>query len=535
MMMWRGRGWSAAFARLVLLFGAAIGVAREANAQSGPTVHTTYGPVQGVAAGDGAKYLGVRYAAAPTGTRRFRPPEPPAPWATAADATQFGSGCPQSASPFGLPSSNEDCLFVNVYTPSRGPLSVLRRDPVMVWFHPGAFLYGEAARFDPSELVARGVVVVTVNYRLGAFGFLAHPALTAESANGSSGNYGIQDQQAALRWVRDNILRFGGDPNRVTIFGESAGGLSVHSHLISPGSAGLFQRAIVQSGAYTLTPPTRAVAEAQGTTFANAVGCADAACLRAAPVSTLLGGPTPPGLGYLPNVDGAVLPTTFLDAFTRGAFQRVPIIEGSTHDEFRLFIALSFDLTGQTVTAEGYPAAIAAVLGFPPAVVPAVVAQYPLANYASPALALAAVGTDAVFACNAQAARQLLSLHTPVWGYEFDDPNAPQGTLPPVSFPYGAYHGAELEYLFDVRPNLPKPPLTADQQALSRTMVRYWTQFARLSNPNGLQTPLWTRYFPVVLTHTQKLTPPTPQQDNGFNSDHKCDFWTSLASAAGGS
>jgi para-nitrobenzyl esterase len=529
------RRFGEVFTRLAIFIGLASGLPLAASAQSGPTVQTVHGPVQGVAAGDGAKYLGVRYAAAPVGTRRFRPPEPPAPWTTAANATQFGSSCPQPASPFGLASSNEDCLFLNVYTPVRGPLAVLRRAPVMVWFHPGAFLYGEAARFDPTDLVEQGVVVVTVNYRLGALGFLAHTALTAESANASSGNYGIQDQQAALRWVRDNIVRFGGDANRVTIFGESAGGLSVHAHLISPGSAGLFDRAIVQSGAYSLTPPTRAVAETQGTAFATAVGCTDAACLRNAPVSALLAGPAPVGLGYLPNVDGAVLPTTFLDAFTRGAFQRVPIIEGSTHDEFRLFVALSFDLTGQPVTAEGYPAAIAAVLGLPPAVVPAIVAQYPLTNYASPALALAAVGTDAVFACNAQGARQLLSLHTPVWGYEFNDPNAPQGTLPPVSFPYGAYHGAELEYLFDVRPNLPRPPLTADQQTLSTTMVRYWTQFARIANPNGLQTPLWSRYFPLVLTNTQKLAPPTPQLYNGFNADHKCDFWTALASASSGS
>ena len=508
-----------------------LAIAPPALADHRTVIHTESGPVRGVASDDGAEFLGISYAAPPVGDRRWRPPAAPTPWTTPRDASQLASSCPQPPSPFGLASVNEDCLYLNVYTPRRGLFSRLRRDPVMVWFHPVAFRFGEAGRFDPAPLVERGVVVVTVNYRLGAFGFLAHPALTAESSDATSGNYGIMDQQAALRWVRDNIEEFGGDANRVTIFGESAGGLSVHAHMVSPASAGLFDRAIVQSGAYTLAPPALSTVEALGSAYATAVGCAtqDAACLRAASVPALLAGPAPAGLGYLPNVDGVIIPQTFAQAFATGAFHKVPVIEGSTHDEFRLFIALSFDLTGTTVTAEAYPAAIAATLGLPAAAVPAVVAQYPLANYESPALALAAVGTDAVFACNAQAARRLLAPHVPVWGYEFDDPDAPNGTLPPVSFPYGAYHGSELEYLFDVRPNFPRAPLNADQQALADDMTRYWTHFARIANPNTLQTPLWTRYRPPLLNRIQLLTPPEPESYAGFDADHKCAFWTALS------
>jgi para-nitrobenzyl esterase len=406
----------------------------------------------------------------------------------------------------------------------------------MVYIHGGAFLTGESDDYGPRQLLGHDVVVVTMNYRLGALGFMANSALTAESADGSSGNYGLMDQQEALRWVRRNIVAFRGDPDNVTIFGESAGGLSVHAHLISPRSKGLFANAIVESGTYSLTQPTLAAAEAQGATYATSLGCnaQDTACLRGQTVSALLAKQSTSAVAYMPVVDGAVMPQSIGPALSSGQFNHVPVIEGSNHDEFRLFVALLFELPFGPVTAAQYPAYIAALLGLPPAVaaqvVPLVLAQYPLSNYASPGIALGAVGTDAVFACNALAAEISLAHYVPTWAYEFNDPNAPQRFLPPVSFPYGAYHSAELQYLFDLPVTIPAPALTADQEALANAMVSYWTHFAAQSDPNSFDTPPW---LPLLLNSTEALVPPVPQSYGplAFAADHKCAFWQALAAA----
>ena len=207
----------------------------------------------------------------------------------------------------------------------------------MVWIHGGALVTGESNDYDPAGLVRRGVIVVTINYRLGALGFLAHPALAARPG-GPSGNYGLMDQQAALRWVQRNIGAFGGDPRNVTIFGESAGGLSVLSQLASPGARGLFSRAIVESGAYNLTQAPLATAEAAGEAFAAKAGCASqtAACLRSLPVSTILDNED--FSGYTPDIDGRVLTQSLKTAFASGQFNRVPVINGTNHDEWRLFV-----------------------------------------------------------------------------------------------------------------------------------------------------------------------------------------------------
>jgi para-nitrobenzyl esterase len=503
---------------------------------AGQVVMTDSGPVSGTVTSDGRKFLGIPYAAPPVGALRWKPPAAPQKWTATRTTTQFGPSCPQTAGPFGQASQNEDCLYINVYTPPVGPLGgALRSDPVMVWLHPGAFSVGEGSDFDPSKLVARATVVVTLNYRLGALGFLSHPALTAEGS-GSSGNYGLMDQQAALRWVQKNIAQFGGNPNKVTIFGQSAGGVSVHAHMVAPSSAGLFQQAIAQSADYALTLPTLAQAEAQGTAYASAVGCSsqDAACLRGVSVATLLANQSPSPVAYLPKVDGQLLPMSIDAAFATGQFNQVSVIEGSAHDEYRLFIATLFTFQGTPVNATTYPSLIAAVLQLPAAaaqqVVPLVMAQYPLANYSSGELALGAVGTDAAFACNTQAAAQLLAQRVPTWRYEFDDPDAPQIYLPPAGFPYGAYHGSELLYLFDVR-RTTNAQLTADQQQLSDVMVRNWTNFARLGNPNALQLPLWPRYQPPQTDRVQLLVSPQPQAYTGtaFSADHKCAFWAALA------
>jgi para-nitrobenzyl esterase len=463
---------------------------------------------------------------------RWQVPQPAARWRTPRDASQFANHCPQLASPFGVASTTEDCLYLNVYVPRGGSFF----KPVMVFIHGGAFLAGESDDYGPRRLLGRDVVVVTINYRLGALGFMANAALAAESPQGTSGNYGLMDQQEALRWVRRNIAAFHGDVDDVTIFGESAGGLSVHAHLVSPQSKGLFARAIVESGAYALTQPTLAAAEAAGAAYATSVGCdaQDTVCLRGLSVSTLLAKQSTSATAYMPVVDGSVLPQSIGPAFSSGQFNLVPVIEGSNHDEFRLFVALLFELPFGPVTAAQYPLYIAALLGLPAnvaaQVVPLVLAEYPLSNYASPGIALGAIGTDVVFACNALAAQLSLSQHVPTWAYEFNDPNAPQRFLPPVSFPYAAAHASELQYLFDLPVTVPAPALTPDQEALANAMATYWTSFAARSDPNTFVTPLW---LPFLANSTEALVPPVPRSymASAFAADHKCTFWQALAAA----
>jgi para-nitrobenzyl esterase len=501
---------------------------------AGPVVATEDGPVRGIATATMRAFLGIPYAAPPLGELRWRPPQPHARWHAPLDATKFANHCAQNASPFGIASTSEDCLFLNVYTPNdRGSSrtlghdfdGVFRRHPVMVWIHGGALVVGESDDYDPARLVERGdVIVVTINYRLGLFGYMAHPALTAESPEHISGNYGLMDQQFALRWVRRNIAAFGGDPDNVTVFGESAGGLSTLSNVASPRAHGLFQRAIVESGAYALNLPSLATAEAQGSAIGNSLGCSTADCLRSLSVQQLL---SKTGSGITPNVDGKVLSQTLSTAFASGQFNHVPILQGSNHDEFTLFVGLDFDLVHGPVTAQAYPAVVAGLVGA--AAAPAVLAEYPLANYASPDQAIAAIGTDITFACPARSANQSLSKFVPTFAYEFSDENAPELFLPPISIPYGAAHASEIQYLFTLPQSV---ALTPDQQALSETMIDYWTQFARTGDPNTFRrhhapNPVWARYS-IQNDEVQSLAPPSPHPLFDFATEHHCAFWASL-------
>jgi para-nitrobenzyl esterase len=287
---WRARtGLAVAGVTLGALVAAAPAVSastlggQAAASASGPVVGTANGAVRGLASGAVDEFLGIPYAAPPVGALRWRPPQPAASWPGVRDATQFAPHCPQPPSPFGQASVSEDCLFLNVFTPShQKPRS---HNAVMVWIHGGALVTGESDDYNPAKLVADGVTVVTINYRLGALGFLAHPALA--DANGQSGDYGLMDQQAALRWVQRNIASFGGNPRNVTIFGESAGGLSTLSQVASPQARGLFDGAIAESGSYNLMQASLSGAEAAGEAFAANAGCASqtAACLRSLPIS----------------------------------------------------------------------------------------------------------------------------------------------------------------------------------------------------------------------------------------------------------
>jgi para-nitrobenzyl esterase len=494
-------------------------------AASGPVADTANGAVRGLADGSVDEYLGIPYAAPPVGALRWRPPQPAASWSGVRDATQFAPHCPQLAGPFGEASTSEDCLFLNVFTPShQQPGS---GSPVMVWIHGGAFVSGESNDYDPTQLVEDGVTVVTFNYRLGALGFLAHPALA--DADGQSGDYGLMDQQAALRWVQRNIANFGGDPHNVTVFGESAGGLSVLSQVASPQARGLFERAIVESGSYNLTQTSLASAEQAGEAFAAKAGCASqtAACLRSLPVSTILADQD--AAGYTPNINSEVLPESLGTAFATGNFNRVPIINGTNHDEYRLFVALS-TLEGSPVTAANYQSMIASTLGVTAAVAVVIAAKYPLTAYPSPSVALGAVGTDAIFACPALSIDQSVSRYVPTFAYEFNDENAPELFLPPVGFPYGAAHASEIQYLMALPTAAFPATLSAQQQQLAAIMKGYWTNFAKRGSPSSSGTPSWP-LFNTLTQKIQSLVPPSPQTETDFATAHNCAFWTALEAA----
>ena len=382
---------------------------------------------------------------------------------------------------------SENCLYLNVFAPAGHRGSGL---PVMVWIHGGGFVGGESDDYDPSGLVEDGVIVVTINYRLGALGFLAHPAL-ADRPGGPTGDYGLMDQQAALRWVQHNIRAFGGNPANVTIFGESAGGQSVLLQLISPGARGLFAKAIAESGGYAHNPLSLASAEAAGRAFAAKAGCASqtAQCLRSLPVATILADQDQSGAAA--DIDGLVLTEQLKAALTSGNFSHVPVIDGSNHDEWRLFVALA-TFEGHPVTAANYQPMIAATLHVSRTIAALIAIQYPLSGYKSPALALSTLGTDAIFACPTLILDQAMSNYVPTYAYEFNDENAPAPTRALASRT-GRRMPSELQYLFGL-PAGSHGSLSAQQQRLAAAMRQEWTSFARSGVPSAAGASAWPRF-----------------------------------------
>jgi para-nitrobenzyl esterase len=546
------------------------------SAAASTLVETTNGWVQGKTVGSVEQWLGIRYAASPAGVGRWAPPKPPGFYGTQQgpyDATQFGAPCPQNISQFGnsiplptppntvpVPGSadSEDCLFLNIYVPADRYDDGGEPLPVLFWIHGGSNEYGEGSLYDPTLLVTQGhIIVVTINYRLGALGWLAHPILDGGVPN-SSGNYGLMDQQFAMRWVNRNIAAFGGDPHKVTIAGESAGAIDTCSHLASPTAAGLFRGAIIESGCIVFQYPQAVLEAVSGAPFVNALGCTTLACLQAAPVSAVLAAELPLGWVNVVGPNVPTLPVAPQQAFS-DHFNRVPVIQGTNLDEGRLFIPLF----NGVVTSGNYASVVAdlfAAYTNPP--LARIESQYPIANYmtdgaaAAPGEAVAAIITDSLFACTARTADQLLSRYVPVWAYEFKDTNAPELFNLPTVFPYGATHASELQFIFDPNgffPNVDYPvptdpfPLSPDEQHLSREMVRYWTNFVATLDPNysrtGRQPSLaawggerygdfWPRYDSTS-DNAQALTTPHPHPEFGFGAEHQCGFWEQLGLESG--
>ena len=504
-----------------------------------PSVTTASGTVIGKKTGGMTQFLGIPYAVPPVGNLRWTPPQAYGTFPGGTfHATQFGNICPQASGNTVV--GNEDCLYLNVFTPlSASSGSGL---PVMVWIHGGGLIEGSSNAYNPIWLVQQGVIVVSLNYRLGYLGFFAQTAIDGEGHE--SGNYGLMDQQLALQWVQTNISAFGGDPTHVTIFGQSAGGQSVYANLASPTAAGLFSAAIAESGSYeefqpylqyivplpdgeSNSAPYNSPSVPTGETLANNVGCGDpatAVCLRAVPPAYFVAQNVFP---IFPFVDGVLLPQPPANAFAAGQFNQVPVITGTNTNEYNLFVAETFDLVGNPITsAPQYDAVVAAL--FPAALVPYVLSVYSYSVYPDGDQALGAATTDGAFSCPARNAAQLLSQYVPTYAYEFADENAPpaQGDFGgALTFPLGAYHTAELQYLFKNFDVFGFPPaaitLTSPQATLSQTMRRYWTAFAKTGNPNVAGRVAWPTYN-ASSDLFFSLTEPRPQLISSYAIQHNC-------------
>ncbi|MEU7259471.1 carboxylesterase family protein [Streptomyces rimosus] len=498
------------------------------------TVRTDAGLVRGVRSARYRIFQGIPYAGAPKGAYRWAAPRPVRPWKGVKDAAKPGALCPQVPSQYAQVSSEEeDCLFLNVTAPA----AVRHRPaPVLVWIH-GDGSVGAGSFFDARRLADRGVVVVTVNYRLGVFGGFAHPGLKG------SGTFGLQDQQAALRWVRRNAAAFGGDAGNVTMEGSSFGAAAITGHLTSPGARGLFHRAVLSSGegmmdlpAGTMGPDvpgypwfvwrTARETEDISAEMTSSLGCTapDPArtlrCLRALPVKRILKVPYIMNAFQVMAYGNETLPRHPARALREGRFHRVPVLSGATLDEHRTFVGMLYDAVGKPFTGDDYGRALTKAFG---GRADAVRARYPLTQFPSPAIAWSAVVTDRMWARGTHAQHMALSRYVPTYAYEFADRNAPMYLPLPGRFDFGAYHAGDTPYVFE-EPEVSKR-FTAAQRWLSDTMTAQWAAFARTGTPNGPGLPVWRPYRTAdPRPYTQSLAPDRIAPVD-YAREHALGFW----------
>jgi para-nitrobenzyl esterase len=472
-------------------------------------------------------FRGIPYAAPPVGDLRWAPPQPAEPWSAPRDCSEFGPACPQPAmvEMFSLSAgpTEEDCLYLNVWTPAESGEEGL---PVMVWIHGGSFETGAGSMgiYDGRHLASRGVVVVTINYRLGPLGFLSHPALSATSATGTSGNYGLLDQIAALEWVQTNISGFGGDPGNVTVFGQSAGGISILDLIVSPAAEELFQRAIAQSGIImdqgfgVQMAATKEQAEAAGKAFAEALGVdpsADvAAQMRAASPDELLAAAEEMASGldsldrilvWKPVVDGVVLPDLPSTLWLSGGYQEVSLLVGTTADEAKLF------LPSLVMSETRYEAEVHRIFGD---FGEEALELYPGEGPGGATQSLSRMLTEVGFASTARFAASVMSSGSttgsdgiadePRWDTGLPGVYLYEFTRVPFHNPLGAFHAVEIPYVFGTldlfdRLGLVQP---VDRELSTRVMT-YWTRFAATGDPNGESGVLWPEYREATDLHLE--------------------------------
>jgi para-nitrobenzyl esterase len=488
----------------------------EASSASACHACTHQGLVAGAVRESTCAYLGIPYAKPPVGERRFTAPEPADRWTGVREATAFGTACVQGINLSGTPNLGEDCLFVNVWTPETAPPKPL---PVMVFLHGGGYNGGATNTYSGLGLSQAGpVVVVNMNYRVGALGFFAHPALDTQRPNTPSGSDGIRDQQLAMKWVKDNIASFHGDPNNITVFGESAGSSSVGIHLVSPRSRGLARRFMLESGVATrgvangIAPVPRASMYARAEQMAAELcpGAADViACLRGLPAERLMswapsGGGVQAGTGWVPVVEGpgGVLPDTPDALIARGEINPGEILVGTNKNEYGLFQLLG----GGVTTREEFRARIQSQY---PDSVDAILALYAPTDAVDANQANVTMMTDVMFRCATRSfARVLAAKGRSVYVYSFE-----QGA---------AFHSEEMTYVFG--PGHFSLGLAPAVPALVEAIQSYWTNFAISGDPNGPDLVPWPKYDGVSDQHMTLVA--TPAVGSGLQKA-ACDFWDS--------
>lgn len=456
------------------------------------------GQLRGVVDANGTHiaFRGIPFAAPPVGDLRWRPPQAVIPWEGVRVADTFAPMCAQPARPEGSifleyageQTTAEDCLYLNVFAPLGADNADGAKLPVMVWIHGGAFQVGSStnATFVKGDLVKRGVVLVTINYRVNALGFLAHPALTAESDHAASGNYGLMDQIAALKWVRRNIAMFGGDAESVTVFGQSAGGASIANLMASPLADGLFDRAIVQSVAY-MPMKSLADSEAQGIEFMAHAGVTSLAELRALPVADIVNASRAMQPILWPSIDGWVMPASVDTVFAAGLQMKVPMLAGWTRDEGSVFPAYP--------NAVEFKRALRARFGDMTA---AALTHYPADTDAQAVESSLRINGDALAGAGVWQAACAHASHSgcPVYLYHFEHPQpfAPEQAYLEGSpaKKLGVFHSAEYPYVFGTLQVLTRPWADEDHRLVD-TMQRYWTNFAKTGTPNGPDLATWSR------------------------------------------
>ncbi len=484
-------------------------------AMSRPAVKIRQGDLAGVAeASEVEAFRGIPFAQPPVGPLRWRPPVAAEGWSGTRDASSFGASCQQFvrgeggyaekvASAFGVEpvvrdfEYSEDCLYLNVFRPAGGGGGL----PVMVWIHGGAFRFGTASAYDPTEIVRRGVVVVTVNYRLDVFGFLTHPELTAESAQESSGNYGLLDQIEALRWVQENAAAFGGDPGNVTIFGESAGAQAVTHLMTSPLAAGLFHRAIAQSGfgvhtRMKLDEPGGGMpisAHDMGRMYSQQMGGADISALREIDAATLIAKAGGSPLGTNPIIDGWVLPREVPESFATGSANDVPFLFGSNADEGTALYWGSpmVEVLPPVDTVEKYRTSIEALAGPQSG---DLLRLYPAETEEGLLPASYDLLGDSLFVAQGHYVARILASQgkSPYLYFFTQKPGGSAGQT------LGAFHASEISYVFGQRfLNL------VEDEELSAAMLGAWVQFARAGDPNADGLPRWNPYTADSDEHMQ--------------------------------
>lgn len=467
----------------MVLSAACLSMLASLAAHSAPVaVHIKSGDLAGDSlASGGAVFKGIPYAEAPTGAKRWQSPRPAAAWRGTRAATAYGAACEQPGQGWNdslLATMSEDCLYLNVWTPAVKPKVGF---PVMIWIHGGAFTGGAGTDplFAGTEFVKKGVVLVTLNYRLGVFGFYAHPDLSRESVHHSSGNFALEDQMAALQWVRDNIAAFGGNAKKITVFGQSAGGMSVVTLLASPLMKGSFQGAIVESGAILGGPPLKRLkdAESLGAEFMGADSLQALRELSATDLLQRFGSfmTTHRESRMGPVIDEYALSADPAEVFRQHQEQKIPLIIGNNAREG--FGRLSEDALANAIK-KFYGVDAAAAL--------------PLYATTDPVLGSAASQwlTDTSFRCSAVV---MASRHSaggaPVYSYHFEQ------SIPGREAD-GAAHSYELPYVFgNLLPSGPLAgPFSAADRQLSNVMLSYWTNFAKHGDPNGAGLPLWPKF-----------------------------------------